>query len=46
MELGEGAWSPLVVAGSSEQVVEDLENDGDAAPRVADAGLTARGQSA
>lgn len=41
-------WSPLVVVGSPEEVIEDLENDGDATPRMADAtaALTARGQSA
>lgn len=44
--MREGRWSPLVVVGSSEEVIEDLEDDGDATSRMADAALTARGQSA
>lgn len=32
-----------MVAGSSEEVIEDLENDGDATARMADTTLTARG---
>lgn len=41
--MGEGGWRPLVVAGSSEEVIEDLENDGNAAARMTDTALTARG---
>ena len=41
-----GRLSPLVVEGSPEEVVEDLENDGDATWRMADVARTARGQSA
>lgn len=44
--LGEGGWCPLVAAGSSEEVIENLENDGNATSRVTDAGLTVRSQSA
>lgn len=48
VEMRDRPWSPLVVVGSPEEVIEDLENDGDATPRMADAtaALTARGQSA
>lgn len=46
VEMREGRWSPLVVVGSSEEVIQDLENDGDATSRMADAALTARGQCA
>lgn len=44
--MGKGGWSPLVVTRSSEEVIEDLENDGDAMPLVTGATLTERGQSA
>lgn len=44
--LGEGGWCPLVAAGSSEEVVENLKNDGNATSRVTDVGLTVRSQSA
>lgn len=33
-----------MVAGGVEEVVEDLQNDGDATSRMSDAALTARGQ--
>lgn len=46
MQLGLGGWSPLVVVGSSQEVIEDLENDGDATSRMAVAALTAGGQCA
>lgn len=46
VEVRRGGLSPLVVAGRSEEVVEDLEDDADAASRMADAAFTARGQSA
>lgn len=41
-----GRLSPLVEKGRSEEVLEDLENDAKASSRMADAGLTARGQRA
>lgn len=44
--MREGGLSPLMVVGCSEEVIEDLENDVDATPRMVDAALTARAQSA
>lgn len=44
--MREPTWSTLGVEGSPEEVIEDLDNDGDATPGMADAALTARGQSA
>lgn len=42
MELGKRGWSPLVVTCGTEEVVEDLEDDGDTAPWVIDTILANR----